>query len=117
MPSKNSAQRVRDIVENIDAIAVFTAGMTLEDFVRDRKTVYAVTRALEIISEAARLPDDFKANHPAVDWPAVTAAHNVYRHEYEVVDDGLVWHTIQHGLASLRTVSDIELNRPAKPTD
>ena len=68
MPSKNSAQRLRDIVENIDAIAALTPGMTLEDFVRDRKTVYAVTRALEIISEAARrLPDDFKANHPAVD--------------------------------------------------
>jgi uncharacterized protein with HEPN domain len=55
MPSKNPAQRLRDIVENIDAIAAFTAGMTLEDFVRDRKTVYAVTRALEIISEAAPL--------------------------------------------------------------
>jgi uncharacterized protein with HEPN domain len=61
MPSKNPAQRLRDIIENIDAIAAFTAGMTLEDFVRDRKIVYAVTRALEIISEAARrLPDDFK---------------------------------------------------------
>ena len=101
MPSKNPAQRLRDIIENIEAIAQFTAGMTLEDFVRDRKTVYAVTRALEIISEAARrLPDDFKAVHPAVDWPAVAAAGNVYRHEYEVVDDGLVWHTIQHGLAA-----------------
>jgi uncharacterized protein with HEPN domain len=46
MPSKNPAQRLRDIIENIDAIAAFTAG---EDFVRDRKTVYAVTHALEII--------------------------------------------------------------------
>ena len=51
MPSKNPAQRLRDIVENIDAIAAFTARMTLEEFVRDRKTVYAVTRALEIISK------------------------------------------------------------------
>src|ERR1017187_6617623 len=112
MPSKNPAQRLRDIVENIDAIAAFTAGMTLEDFARDRKTVYAVTRALEIISEAARrLPDEFKANHPALDWPAVAGAGNVYRHEYEVVDDGLVWHTIQHGLAILRDISDMELKR------
>jgi uncharacterized protein with HEPN domain len=118
MPSKNPAQRLRDIVENIDAIAAFTAGMTLEDFVCDRKTVYAVTRALEIISEAARrLPNDFKANHPAVDWPAVAAAGNVYRHEYEAVDDGLVWHTIQHGLARLRNVSDTELQRSAKAND
>jgi uncharacterized protein with HEPN domain len=103
MPSKNPAQRLRDIVENIDAIAKFTAGMTLDDFAGDRKTVYAVTRALEIISEAARrLPDDFITNHSGVDWPAVAAAGNVYRHVYEVVDDALVRHTIQHGLATLR---------------
>jgi uncharacterized protein with HEPN domain len=118
MPSKNPAQRLRDIVENIDAIAAFTAGMTLEDFMRDRKTIYAVTRALEIISEAARrLPDDFKVNHPAVDWPAVAAAGNVYRHEYEVVDDRLVWYTIQHGLTNLRSISDLELKRSTESSD
>src|ERR1700692_4664837 len=110
MPSKNPAQRLRDIIENIDSIVAFTAGLTFEDFASDRKTVDAVTRALEIIAEAARrLPEDFKANHSTVDWPAVAAAGNVYRHEYEVVDDGLVWHTIQHGLASLRTSSAADL--------
>jgi len=50
MPSKNPAQRLRDILENIEAIEAFTEGLTFEAFVRDRKTVYAVTRALEIIS-------------------------------------------------------------------
>jgi AbrB family looped-hinge helix DNA binding protein len=42
-----------------------------------RKTVCAVTRALEITSEAARrFPDDFKANHPwSISRPA--AAGNV----------------------------------------
>ena len=53
------------IIDNIDAVRIFTAGMTFEDFERDRKTVYAVTRALEIISEASRrLPDELK-NRPA----------------------------------------------------
>ena len=51
MPSKNPAQRLRDIVENIDAIRAFTAGMDADSLTRDRKTVYAVTRALEIVSE------------------------------------------------------------------
>lgn len=46
MPSKDPAQRLRDILENIDAIAVFTAGMDLAAFTADRKTVYAVVRAL-----------------------------------------------------------------------
>ena len=51
MPSKNPAQRLRDILENFDAIEAFTAGMTFGEFARDRKTVYAVTRALEISAQ------------------------------------------------------------------
>ena len=54
MPSKNPRIRLVDILDNIQAIEEFTAGMTFEDYVREKKTVYAVTRALEIISEATR---------------------------------------------------------------
>jgi uncharacterized protein with HEPN domain len=52
MFSKKPAQRLRDIVENIDAVEVFTAKMDRAAFAADRKTVYAVVRALEIVSEA-----------------------------------------------------------------
>jgi uncharacterized protein with HEPN domain len=44
MPSKNPAQRLCDIVENIDAIEAFTARMDFAAFAADRKTVYAVVR-------------------------------------------------------------------------
>jgi uncharacterized protein with HEPN domain len=58
--------------------------MDFAAFVADRKTVYAVVRALEIISEASRrLPAELKDRHPEIDWIAVTAAGNIYRHEYE----------------------------------
>ena len=115
MPSKNPAQRLRDILENIDAIETFTAGTAFAEFTCDRKTVYAVTRALEIISEASRrLPDELKNRHPEINWPAVAAAGNVYRHEYEVVDEALVWHTVQHGLAGLRKVVVAEAQRVEK---
>jgi uncharacterized protein with HEPN domain len=68
MSSKNPAQRLRDIIENIDAIRSFIAGMSFEKFAGDRKTVYAVMRALEIISEASRrLPGDLKLRHPEID--------------------------------------------------
>ncbi|MGH9660131.1 MAG: HepT-like ribonuclease domain-containing protein [Bryobacteraceae bacterium] len=112
MPSKNPAQRLKDIVDNIDAIRAFTSGMAHDDFAADRKTIYAVTRALEIISEASRrLPDDLKLRHPAIDWPAMAAAGNIYRHEYEVVDEALVWHTVQNSLTGLRDLSIAELRR------
>ena len=110
MPSKNPAQRLRDILENIDTIRVFTAQMDLAGFTRDRKTVYAVTRALEIISEASRrLPDELRQRHPEIDWVAVAAAGNVYRHEYESVDDEIIWRTVEHDLSLLAEVVAAEL--------
>src|SRR5438067_12155114 len=55
MPSKNPAQRLRDIVENIDAIAEFTSGMDLAGFSADRKTVYAVVGAVDARTAMADL--------------------------------------------------------------
>jgi uncharacterized protein with HEPN domain len=52
MPSKNPAQRLADIRENIEAVSQFVTGLTLSAFSADRKTVYAVTRGLEIDSGA-----------------------------------------------------------------
>ena len=113
MPSKNPAQRLTDILENIRLVADFVAGMTYEAYTGDLKTVYAVTRALEIVSEASRrLPDDLQKRYPEVDWAAVATAGNVYRHEYENVDDRLTWHTIKHELGTLRDAVETELERP-----
>jgi uncharacterized protein with HEPN domain len=46
-----------------------------------------------------------------LDWAAIAAAGNVYRHEYEAVDDALIWHTVQHDLATLCNVAIVELDR------
>ena len=112
MPSKNPGPRLADMRENIEMIAEFTADMTFEDYINDRKTIYAVTRALEIISEASRrLPDEFVQRHSEIDWTGLAAAGNVYRHEYEVVDDALVWTTIQQELEPLYEAVVDELQR------
>lgn len=42
-----------DIQEATDSILAFTEGMTWEQFSQDRKTLYAVIRAFEIVGEAA----------------------------------------------------------------
>jgi len=103
---------LRDIVDNIDAIEMFTAGLDLAAFAADRKTVHAVVRAGEIVSEASRrLPAEFKSRLPEIDWSAVAAAGNVYRHEYEAVDEALVWHTTRHDLGVLRSAAVAELDR------
>ncbi|UWU69698.1 DUF86 domain-containing protein [Bradyrhizobium sp. NC92] len=63
------------------------------------RAVYAVTRCLEIISEASRrLPEELKARHPAIAWRQMAAAGNVYRDNYEDVAANLVWETVQQAL-------------------
>lgn len=79
---------------------------------RIQKTVYAVVRALEIVSEASRrLPIEIKDRHPEIDWMAVAAAGNIYRHEYDGVDEKLIWHTVRNDLGVLRGAAVIELTR------
>jgi uncharacterized protein with HEPN domain len=92
------------------ACANFAAGLTYESFKDDLLRLYAVTRCLEIISEASRrLPDELKARHPAIEWREMAPSGNFYRHEYEDVAARRVWDTIQNHLPPLRVVIEREL--------
>jgi len=72
--------------------------------------VYAVTRCLEIISEASRrLSDALKQRHPNIAWRDVAGAGNIYRHDYEDVAAQDVWNTVRVALPSLRAVVEQEL--------
>jgi uncharacterized protein with HEPN domain len=96
MPSERVAGPIRDILHHIDLARQFVAGYDRDAFKGDLRTVYAVTRCLEIISEASRrLPDELKARHPAISWRQMAGAGNVYRHDYEDVAAQFVWETVQ----------------------
>jgi uncharacterized protein with HEPN domain len=87
-------------------------GLNPETFVEDRKTVYAVTRCLEIISEASRRVDgDVKARRPAIPWGAISGAGNIYRHDYEDVLESFIWRTVTDSLPPLLVVVELELGR------
>jgi uncharacterized protein with HEPN domain len=85
-------------------------GANYESFHADLRTVYAVTRCLEIISEASRrLSADMKVRHNSIAWKDIAGAGNVYRHDYEDVAAKQVWDTVQIDLPSLRIAIDHEL--------
>ena len=114
MRSEAEERSLRDILHHIDLATAFIAGLNRDPFKSDLRTVYAVTRCLEIISEASRrLPDDLKARHPAIAWKQMAGAGNVYRHDYEDVAADFVWDTLQSALPSLREVVEAEIARRA----
>lgn len=112
MPSERAAGPLRDILHHIDLASQFVSGCDRNTFSADLRTVYAVTRRLEIISEASRrLPDELKARHPSISWKQMAAAGNVYRHDYEDVAAQFVWDTVQQSLSPLRKAIEEELSR------
>jgi uncharacterized protein with HEPN domain len=90
--------------------------MTFADFAEDRRTFYAATRCLEIISEASRRLDDaFRARHPELPWRAIMGSGNIYRHEYDNVAESFVWHTVQDSLPKLLAIVEDELHQKNEP--
>jgi uncharacterized protein with HEPN domain len=113
MPSEKVAAVLEDMLRQIDLASSFLAGSTEEAFLTDLRTVYAVTRCLEIISEASRrLSGDLKERHPSIPWKNIAGAGNIYRHDYEDVSARQVWATVHLALPALRAVVVQELLRP-----
>jgi uncharacterized protein with HEPN domain len=82
MLSEKNRLALTDIRENGRLAQEFIAGMTVEMLEADRRTFYALTRCLEIISEAARrLSPAVRERHPELPWRAIMGGGNIYRHE------------------------------------
>jgi uncharacterized protein with HEPN domain len=115
MPSDRDRGVLVDMLRHIDLAERFSRGHTLETFRSDELHLYAVTRCLEVISEASRrLSDDLKARHPSIVWKEMAAAGNVYRHDYQDVAALRIWDTVQLALPSLRAVIEQELGELPK---
>lgn len=66
------------IRDNIHLAHTFVEGLDYDRFRDNQLVIYAVTRALEIISEASRrLPTEVKARHPEIPWSDMAGAGNV----------------------------------------
>ncbi len=112
MLSNKARQALFDIRDNGELAREFVAGLSFEEFERDRRTFYAATRALEIISEAARrLPSELRDRHPHLPWRAIMGVGNVYRHNYENVAEEQVWRTIRDGVPALLAAVTGEIGR------
>jgi uncharacterized protein with HEPN domain len=96
--------RLRDILDNIDAVAEMMVGVDLATYRRDIKLRRAVERCVEIISEASRhIPDDLKIEHDQP-WHEIAGIGNLLRHHYERIDDFIIWKIATQSLPDLRKV-------------
>jgi uncharacterized protein with HEPN domain len=97
----------RDMAEALRDIRDFVQGYTLERFVRDKKTVCAVIRGLEVLGEAAgKIPAPVRAGFPEIPWTEMVGMRNRLIHEYFGVDLEIIWQTVCDDLPPLHAAVD-----------
>jgi uncharacterized protein with HEPN domain len=109
MKKRDYTDYVEDIVTAIADIEQFVKDMEFEEFSKDKKTVFAVVRALEIIGEAARqIPESLKNEHAGVPWKEMAGIRNKIAHEYFGVDVEVIWDTVEKNVPELKAlISDM----------
>ncbi len=104
------------ILEAIDRIERYTAGLDEVAFAQNSLVQDAVIRNFEIIGEASRniskRHPDFAAAHPSLPLAVAYEMRNAVAHGYFKVDLKIVWKTVRDDLGDLRR--QIESTMPRK---
>ena len=100
---KNDAVYLHHILDAINRIQGYTAGVSYDQFLQDSLLQDGVVRQLEIIGEAAKnVSSTFRDAHPELPWSQMTGTRNKLIHGYFEVNHFIVWDTVQSDLPPLK---------------
>ncbi|HEX8401513.1 MAG TPA: HepT-like ribonuclease domain-containing protein [Allosphingosinicella sp.] len=101
-----------DIITNCERISTYVNGLTVEQFTADEKTIDAVERCLQRISEAAVRIGEERPRQVAPDLPIqqVRGLGKILRHHHDRIDPKLIWNTAAIDLAPLRRACEEALS-------
>lgn len=103
--SKNPRARLLHIRDEIEGVAAVVNGLPFEEYLKSYLHRRAIERAAQIISEAAKaLPRDYLARYGTAPWTSIIGIGNVLRHEYQRIDDRLLWEIATVHLPALAPV-------------
>jgi uncharacterized protein with HEPN domain len=100
---KNDAVYLHHILDAINRIQGYTAGVSYDQFLQDSLLQDGVVRQLGIIGEAAKnVSSPFRDAHPELPWRQMTGTRDKLIHGYFEVNLFIVWDTVQSDLPPLK---------------
>jgi uncharacterized protein with HEPN domain len=94
---------LRHILAEADYLLATSEDLTFDAFMADETLQRAFVRSLEIIGEAAKkVPDNFRGEHPDIEWRAMAGIRDRLIHDYFGVDYEIVWDAVQNRIPELR---------------
>ncbi len=94
---------IQDILEAINDIGDFIKGTDFDGFVKDKKTINAVVRSLEVIGEATKkIPKNVRDKHSSIPWKKMAGMGDKLIHEYFGIDVEMVWKVAKDEIPPLK---------------
>jgi uncharacterized protein with HEPN domain len=94
--------RAQHMLDHAREAVAMAQGRTRDDLDSDRQFSLAMVRLMEIIGEAAaRIPEAFRDDHPAIPWQDIADLRNRLIHGYDTVNHRILWDIIQLDLPPL----------------
>lgn len=102
---------IQDILDSINDIKDFIDEMSFKEFMKDKKTINAVVRSIEIIGEAAKkIPDSLRDKYPGIPWKKMSGMRDKMIHEYFGIDIEILWKVAKDDIPSLKSLIRDMLN-------
>ena len=104
--------RITHMVEAAEQALTFVQGRHKADLGTDAMLRMALTRAVEIVGEAAaQVSEAGRAEFPTVPWPQIVGMRNRLVHAYFDINQSVLWDTVQLALPALLVQLRVILDR------
>ena len=101
--SSSPREYLQHMLAEANYLADCAADVEREEFLRDETLKRAFVRSIEIIGEATKhVPDDFRSQHPELEWKSMAGMRDRLIHGYFGVDYELVWDVAVNKIPTLR---------------
>jgi uncharacterized protein with HEPN domain len=103
MTPRQIADFLKDMIDAIDLTQESTSGLTFNTFEDDQKTIFAVSRAVEIIGEASKqIPRELREQYSHIPWKDIARMRDKMIHHYFGVNLKILWNTVNNDLPLLK---------------
>jgi uncharacterized protein with HEPN domain len=105
MKKRDATDYLKDILEAIDDVETFIGNLTYDEFIKDRKTLNAVVRSIEVIGEAAKnIPQTLRVKYEELPWREITGIRDKLIHGYFGIDTETIYKAAKEDIPPLKSL-------------